>query len=78
MCNHLCEKDIRQNLKDAGCDEAAIEEFMECYRNGEESQKLCFLQRYRKILLEKCHKDQQQLDCLDYLIYQLKGGKSSE
>ena len=59
----------RENLRDAGCDEALIAELdalpSSCAR-------LCRLKTYRRDLLDGIHAEQKKLECLDYLIYQLR------
>ncbi len=59
----------RTNLLDAGCDEAFIAEVAAlpstCAR-------LCRLKAYRRELLDGIHAEQKKLECLDYLIYQLR------
>ncbi len=57
------------NLKDAGCDEALTTEFdalpSSCAR-------LMRLKAYRRELLDGIHAEQRKLECLDYLIYELR------
>ncbi len=57
------------NLRDAGCDEALVAELdampSSCAR-------LCRLKAYRRKLLDDIHTEQRKLECLDYLIYQLR------
>lgn len=60
--------DILQNLKDAGCDKNFIEEFLSL----EEKAQLNLLARHRNSLLDSLHNNQKQIDCLDYLIFNLK------
>ena len=59
----------RENLRDAGCDEALIAELdalpSSCAR-------LCRLKTYRRDLLDGIHAEQRKLECLDYLIYRLR------
>ena len=55
---------IYQNLVDAGCNQKTIQCCMK---------QLCM---YRKHLMEQTHIYQDNIDCLDYLIYSLK--KSNE
>ncbi len=61
----------RANLRDAGCSEGFIAEYAglpsDCAR-------LCRLKERRRELLEGIHAGQRQLECLDYLIYQLRCG----
>ena len=56
-------------LMELGLDEAAIRR----YRNSScSSEKLCILTKFRAGLLEKLHQDQRSLECLDYIIYELR------
>ncbi len=66
---------LLQNLLDAGCGEDVIEKFMACCREKETSLQLQVLCRYRCQLLKQVHAEQQKLDCLDYLIYNIKKQK---
>ena len=61
---------IRTNLADAGCSREFIEEFdtlCNCAR-------ICRLKEHRRELLQGIHAEQKKLECLDYLIYQLRTG----
>lgn len=66
---------IIQNLKDAGCDAETIEKFVADLQKGKEVNNLKLLAGHRKKLLESLHKDQKCIDCLDYLVYQMKKEK---
>ena len=59
---------IIQNLKDAGCEQNLIDEFLKL----EKSAQFSLLAKHRSNLLEELHKNQKQIDCLDYLIFNLK------
>lgn len=72
MNGYRCEEDIIQNLKDAGCEKNIIECFMENIHSGRQKQAVQVLQKHRGGLLCNLHKEQMQLDCLDYLLYMLK------
>lgn len=61
--------DYRQNLIDAGCNEKTIERFLDCATKEEQ---LRILSMQRKQLLENYRNDAKKLDCLDYLVNQLK------
>lgn len=63
---------IIQNLKDAGCDSETIEHFMEDLQKGKEESGLKRLAAHRKNLLDSLHREQKCIDCLDYLVYQMK------
>lgn len=69
---------VVQNLKDAGCDEEIVKKFMELAETGERQKQYRLLEKHRKNLLEKVHNREKQIDCLDYLVFQMKkepGGK---
>ena len=68
------EEAIIQNLQDAGCDRQSIDAFLEELRTGRESAGLRRLAAHRKTLLDRLHQEQRCIDCLDYLVYQLKKG----
>lgn len=57
-----------QNLRDAGCPDALIDELagLPCGRA-----RIRRLKEYRRDLLGGIHAEQRKLDCLDYLIHQL-------
>lgn len=61
-----------QNLKDADCDSETIEKFMADLQNGKEASGLKRLAAHRKNLLDSLHRNQKCIDCLDYLVYQMK------
>ncbi len=63
---------IRQNLIDAGCDFQTTDLCMTFVEKGELLGMLPILTRHRIDLLDSVHKGQKQIDCLDYLIYQIK------
>lgn len=72
MNGHRSDEDIIQNLKDAGCDEVTIQCFMYKLQSGKQNQGVQLLQKYRCGLLDNLHKDQKQIDCLDYLLFMIK------
>ena len=64
-------EELRQNLLDAGCDDSQIEAFEHLVA---ESDRVDLLETHRKDLLDRLHQSQRQIDCLDYLLYQLRKG----
>ena len=73
----LCdsEETITQNLRDAGCDEETIAAFLSCVRDGRGPESLRLLKRQRSLLLDAVHQEEKKIDCLDYLVYQMKKAK---
>ena len=62
---------FRQNLVDAGCDPQTVTCCMEGFRKSNQLEIERLLKQQRKKLLGDIHAGQKQLDCLDYLLYQL-------
>lgn len=76
MNRQTSEDAIVQNLRDAGCDRDTIAAFLEELRTHRLQEGLKRLAVHRRSLLEELHKEQKQLDCLDYLVYTLQRSKS--
>ncbi len=66
------DESLIQNLKDAGCEACMITDFMANMDRGKIAEGIKLLQNHRAFLLMNIHKGQKQIDCLDYLIYQMK------
>ena len=66
------EENIIQNLKDAGCSKSQIEEFMDYAGKHERNSELKLLRQQRDFLLDGLHEKQRMIECLDYLVYQIK------
>lgn len=77
------EEDVIQNLKDAGCDQGTIESFKKCMDRNDLNGQLRLLEGHRKCLLDRVHEEnllpgngfcleEKQIDCLDYLVYQIE------
>ena len=69
MDGQAMDEQTRRNLEDAGCPERLIDEFDQARDNEQRTAKL---RAYRRGLLAGIHTEQRKLDCLDYLIYQLR------
>ena len=61
-----------QLLKDAGCNPEIIHQFLSAMEKGRTEENLHLLYKHRQQLITAIHKDQKQLDVLDFLIYTLK------
>lgn len=59
------------NLKDAGCGQELIGDFMKYGEERDVNAQLRLLERHRRKLLERVHAEEKKIDCLDYLVYQL-------
>ncbi len=65
-------EDIRQNLADAGCGAEQIETFLALERMRCRCEQYRLLSCHRSALLERLHREQRQIDCLDHLIYTMR------
>lgn len=63
---------VIQNLKDAGCTQDIIECCMACMEQGKKKELLKRLEEHRTGLLHKVHEEEKHIDCLDYLVYQIR------
>jgi len=63
---------VIQNLKDAGCTQDIIECCMACVEQGKKRELLKRLEEHRTGLLHKVHEEEKHIDCLDYLVYQIR------
>lgn len=61
-----------QNLQDAGCNQKIIDEFLDLLDKKQTDKIYILLSKYRSSLLEALHKNQKEIDILDYLIVDLK------
>ncbi|NYB72960.1 hypothetical protein HZF24_02260 [Sedimentibacter hydroxybenzoicus DSM 7310] len=66
------EESIICNLKDAGCLDNIIKQFMDFYKENNTPELKRILSGQRHLLLDEVHDSQRRLYCLDYLIYTLK------
>ena len=70
--NNQEQEHIVLNMKDAGCSEDTIHRFLLCYQAGDIKGELKVLSNHRQALLDEVHKGQKEIDCLDYLVYQIE------
>lgn len=63
---------LYENLMDAGCDKDFAKQMMTLISAGNIKEALSLLSVHRKVILEHCHAEQKKIDCLDYLMHQLK------
>ncbi|MBR6336145.1 MAG: hypothetical protein IKR76_00270 [Ruminococcus sp.] len=61
---------IRQNLIDAGCDSEFIKMFESCISDKRKCEKL--LAAHRRELLDEVHAKEDNISCLDYLVFMMK------
>lgn len=70
--DYTCRNIIMQNMKDIGCDEKTIEEFVDCFDNRNYIGQKQILNRYRKKLLSELHQKQKEIESFDFMVYQLE------
>ena len=75
MQSHTTQEAVVNNLKDAGCTPEIIDKFLTCRNAGRTQDSLRVLALHRASLLEDLHASQFKLDCLDYLIHQIRAEK---
>ena len=63
---------IIQNLKDAGCGPKTVEQFLALEEKGQTKEQLKLLAQHREQLLDRVHREEKRIDCLDYLVYQIE------
>ncbi len=63
---------VIQNLRDAGCAQDIIECCIACMEQGKKKELLKQLEDHRTGLLHKVHEEEKHIDCLDYLVYQIR------
>ena len=66
------EERLLRNLKDAGCDDATIQRYLTLQREGRQQEQYKILRSHRASLLDQVHVSQRMVDCLDYLVYEMK------
>ena len=67
---------LLRNLKDAGCDETLIQEFLQCDGEKNSPRRIRLLKTHKRNLLNSLHVCQTQIDSLDYLLYQMQNDKA--
>ena len=66
------EESITQNLKDAGCSQDLIDNFLEDWKGSREDVGMKRLAEHRRMTLAQIHREQKKIDCLDYFIYSME------
>ncbi len=61
---------VIETLKDAGCSQNMINDFLKQSDNYQSV--LLWLDKRRSSILDKVHKYSKELDCLDFLIYKIR------
>lgn len=75
MTSYGSKEAVIQNMRDAGCSQDTIECCMASLDCGEKTELLKQLEKHREGLLRKVHEEEKRIDCLDYLVYQIRQSK---
>ena len=71
-------QDLVLNLKAAGFKADMIKRYLAYWKAGKVTEQLELLSCKRAKLLEQIHREEKQIHCLDYLVYQIKKAESPE
>lgn len=63
---------IRRNLKDAGCGMAVVTQFLDLEQRQCRKEQYRLLSCQKAALLQKLHRIQYKIDCLDHLVYTMQ------
>lgn len=63
---------LKQNLEDAGCDKVITDECVELASQNRWNEIPQLLRLHKSQLLDAMHASQNQIDCLDYLVYRIR------
>ena len=66
------EQALRDNLRDAGCGARTVERFLALEEAGAREEQFLLLSSRRRRILERIHRAERQIDCLDYLVHQMR------
>lgn len=69
---------VMQNLIDAGCSKDMIDDLMKQLAEDDMESLLQMLEKHRACLLSMVHQKEKQIDCVDYLVYQIKRGEQEK
>ena len=69
---------LLENLEDAGCGPEVAERFLALEQSGQHREQLKLLSDHRRHLLDRLHREERRIDCLDFLVYQLERRSAGE
>ena len=69
---------VMQNLIDAGCSKDMIDDLMKQLAEDDMESLLQMLEQHRACLLSMVHQKEKQIDCVDYLVYQIQRSKEEK
>ncbi len=75
MLNKQSHKDLQQLLKDCGCSEKMTEQYLDYEKNQNTFDQIRLLDQQRTLILDRLHRAQEQIDCIDYALFELEQKK---
>ncbi len=72
ICDANKKENLIESLRDAGCNKKLIDEFLSLLEQNKFEKIYELLRKHREALLKTIHKNQKEIDILDYLIVALK------
>lgn len=69
--------DYIQELKDIGCPKHLEQEYIKIMNEEKIEERILFLKRLRCSILGELHRCNKEIDCIDYIIHELTGGKNN-
>lgn len=78
MVQTMSEQDMILNLKAAGFDRTLLQTFLDCWKAENYIEQLELLSQKRAELLAQIHRKEKQINCLDYLVYQIAHAETGE
>ena len=63
---------VMQNLSDADCPQEVIRQFMQNAEEDRQTQAIQVLEKHRRTLLDRVHREEKYIERLDYLLYSLR------
>lgn len=75
-CCDMTHERIVATLRDAGCTEETIAQYLAACDAGDEKKARLLIEAHRKTLLEQFHKSCSCIDCLDYFVEKTTRGKT--
>ncbi len=66
------EEKYRCYMKDCGCTPEQAEEYLKLADHGATQDQICFMKRHRYQIMNQLHTVTRQVDCIDFVIYELE------
>lgn len=72
------EQKYRCYMKDCGCTPKQSEEYLSLAEKGLTQDQIYFLKRHRNQVMNQLHAVTRQVDCIDYVLYELEQSKKGK